>query len=279
MSAFSPEWLALREPADHRARSPALLAALHSHLRARSSLSIVDLGCGTGSNLRAVAPFLPEEQHWRLVDHDPALLDAARDRIARWADRARSVGRDLAVTSGGRRLTVTFAEVDLARDPAAALGPRPDLVTAAALFDLTSAAWIQRLAGLVAERGAAFYAALTYNGAESWLPHHQDDAGVLSAFHAHQARDKGFGPAAGPGAAARLAASLEEVGYDVRTAESPWVLAEDESDLVRALAQGIVAAARETGRVPDAALAAWNEARSRGASCRIGHTDVLAFPR
>ena len=38
---------------------------------------------------------------------------------------------------------------------------------------------------------------------------------MLEAFHAHQAGDKGFGPAAGPGATAALQAAFEGAGYGV----------------------------------------------------------------
>ena len=44
--SFSPEWLALREPADHAARSRALLAKVGAAFTGRTTLHIVDLGCG-----------------------------------------------------------------------------------------------------------------------------------------------------------------------------------------------------------------------------------------
>ena len=75
MSGFSAEWLALREPADHAARSRDLLRAVAARFAAKAHVSIVDLGAGAGSNLRAIAPALAaERQSWTLVDHDPALL-------------------------------------------------------------------------------------------------------------------------------------------------------------------------------------------------------------
>ena len=59
MSGFSADWLTLREPADHRARNPALVEALARHLGGRA-VRVTDLGCGTGSNLRALAPLVAE---------------------------------------------------------------------------------------------------------------------------------------------------------------------------------------------------------------------------
>lgn len=279
MSGFSPDWLALREPADHRARNPDVLAALAGRFRDRPAVSVVDLGCGTGSNLRAVAPMLPARQEWRLVDHDPALLAAARERIAAWADSSHPSEGDLIATKDGRTITVTLAQADLAGDLDEPLGATPDLVTAAALFDLASADWIRRLAGAIAGRGATFYTALTYNGLERWFPSHPADADMLTAFHAHQGGDKGFGPSAGPEASNHLADAFASRGYDVHTGESPWRLDRADAALIAELALGVARAVRETGRVPAAAIDAWREARLSGASCLVGHTDLLAVPR
>ena len=46
--------------------------AARAHFGGRRPIRVVDLGCGTGSNLRATAPLLGAEQHWTLVDYDPA---------------------------------------------------------------------------------------------------------------------------------------------------------------------------------------------------------------
>jgi hypothetical protein len=279
MSGFSPDWLALREPADHRARHPALLEALSEHLSGREA-EVVDLGCGTGSNLRAVAPRLGPVQHWRLVDHDSRLLAAARARLAAWADTAETSGEGLFLTVAGKRLHVSFHEADLARNPAAALGAAPDLVTAAALFDLVSAAWIAGFAAAIAARRALFYTALTYDGVEHWEPPHPADAAMLQAFHAHQASDKGFGLSAGPGASAALTAAFESRGYRVNAGSSPWRLrAEAEAPLIRDLAAGAASAVRETGLVPEPMIDAWLQSRRAATTCTIGHVDLLAVPR
>jgi SAM-dependent methyltransferase len=278
MSAFSVDWLALRESADHRARNAAILAGLAQELAGRSEVSVVDLGCGTGSNLRAIAPALPIRQSWRLVDHDPALLAAARETIASWSDRAETSGSDLCVMKDRRVLTVSFVQADLATGLHAVLGESPDLVTAAALFDLVSVPWLEALVEAVAARGTMFYTALTYDGSEQWMPPHSADAAVLAAFHQHQAGDKGFGPAAGPQATRLLAKAFSDFGYTVRDGQSPWNLDTADADLIRQLADGIASAASETKSLPEAVASEWRQARIGAAACRIGHLDLLACP-
>ena len=280
MSGFSASWLALREPADHKARDRALMAELGSCFAGRSELKIADLGCGTGSNLRALAPYLPPRQTWRLIDHDPALLAGARKGIASWADRVDAEGiAEIRLAKEGRELAVSFHEADLARDPGAALPDRVDLITAAALFDLVSEAWIARFADALARRRAVFYTALTYNGEEAWSPPHPADAAILAAFNRHQTSDKGFGPSEGPAASDRLSKALQTKGYRVKRADSPWRLDPSaEKALIADLAAGIAEAAVATGDVSKVVAADWLSARASGAACMIGHTDLLAVP-
>ena len=276
MSGFSPEWLALREPADHRSRNADVLAALQAAFAHREHLTIVDLGCGTGSNLRATAPHLPLRQKWVLVDHDAKLLAAARERLGAWADAVEEQGDDLRLAKDRRRLTVAFRQADLAADLEDVLVDAVDLVTAAALFDLVSVAWIERFARAVAARRAAAYAALTYDGVEIWSPPHAADADILAAFNDHQRRDKGFGPSAGPDAPEALARAFRALPYNVQTGASPTPL--HEAETIREVVDCVVAAARDTGRLGEDRLADWLAARRAGTTCTIGHTDLLALP-
>ena len=150
VTGFSAEWLDRREPADHRSRNRKLEHALAKHFDGWRPITVVDLGCGTGSNLRATAPLLGPEQHWTLVDYEQALLDAAAVRLTAWADGADRKDGKLALFKGAKRINVEFRRADLARDLDAALGPNANLVTASALFDLVSAEFIATFAAAVA---------------------------------------------------------------------------------------------------------------------------------
>ncbi len=277
MSGFSPEWLALREPVDHRSRDGALAEHVSAHFADRPNIEVVDLGCGSGSNIRATYALLGPEQTWTLVDYDPRLLVAARQTLAGWADKTETTPDALILSKAGKRLTVRFRQADLNRDLDFALGEKPDLVTASALFDLCSAGFIQTFATALTERRAAFYTVLTYNGVQTWTPAHTDDTAFAAAFHAHQMTDKGFGASAGPKAPAALAAAFKACGYAVGEGDSPWRLGASDQQLITDLATGFAGAVRETGRVSQAAVETWLETRRTGAV--VGHTDTLATPR
>lgn len=282
MSGFSTEWLALREGADQRARNPVLAEDLRARLGQLAPVRVVDIGAGTGANLRATAPLLGRVQSWRLLDHDPDLLAQAAVALGAWADDSRDDGGRLTLRKDGRLIAVEFMEVDLAGDPDAVRVGEPHLITASAFFDLVSAAWIERFADAVVAAGATFFTVLTCDGRDVWSPPHEADAPVAAAFRADQSRDKGFGPGAGDVATDLLLQALHRRGYDAHAQESPWLLdAARPSDaaLIAALAAGTAAAAEATGQVPLARLEAWRAARAVAAQCRIGHMDILAAPK
>lgn len=279
MSGFDPKWLHLREPVDHRSRNKALLAEMAATFADRDSLSIVDLGCGLGSNLRGLSAHLPQRQQWRLVDYDAALLAAAREELLGWADSGSRSGDDIMIEKNGRAMRVSFVQADLAQDLAGALDPAPDLVTAAALFDLCSREWIGRFAGEVSARKAVFYTSLTYDGREVWQPAHSADSPVLAAFHADQITDKGFGRSAGPEAPQALLNAFKERRYAVSAADSFWRLDVGDAPLIHALAEGIGAAVQGCDHLDAEAVASWLEARLQpGVTCMIGHRDCLCRP-
>lgn len=282
MSGFSAHWLGLREPVDHASRNIQVRTALLDFLKQRhgkhlSGLRVVDLGCGSGSNLRALAPFLGRDQRWTLIDYDPLLLRAARDTLMQWAD---SVVRDetdqLVIRKGSIDLSVCFRQADLMKDLADVL-PSSDceLVTAAALFDLVSVAWLERFCQLLK---VPFYTVLTYDGQSRWTPTHPLDASIVNAFHTHQHTDKGFGPAAGPDASRTLARGLERAGFKVVSGDSPWQLEPAHASLMNMLHQGIAQAALETNLLMSPDVNDWLAARGATRTCYIGHEDIFAVP-
>ena len=77
MTEFTADWLALREAVDAASRSMRLTRAVAAALPRYRAIDILDLGAGTGANVRYLAGKLPLPQRWLLVDHDQGLLSRA----------------------------------------------------------------------------------------------------------------------------------------------------------------------------------------------------------
>lgn len=305
-AGFSAGWLQQREPFDAEARCAAAgrlqLEACLARLRPRGGAPwrVIDLACGTGSNLRWLAPRMGGAQEWLVVDHDAALL-------RRWPQALDAAAADLAVRTGpvprgpgrfqGRTLLLQGAGFDAAvvrqrLDLAQNLDRLPwrsaGLVTASALLDLVGASWLQQLVAAAADAGTALLMALSVDGRHTWTPADPDDGAVCALFAAHQRRDKGFGGAAlGAAAVPVLVEALRASGYRVLSARSDWRVDGASGDAAlamhRAMVQGLSAAALE--QAPSAAAAArvrdWRRRRLALAPrslLRVGHVDVLALP-
>lgn len=277
MTGFSPEWLALREPADRSSRNRVVLETCRLAFAEYDELSVCDLGAGTGASLRAFAELLPRRQHWTLVDHDGANLAAAARQLAAWADRVRTSKSELVLWHGAIRIDVKRVRRDLA--PAPCCWPSATkLVAASALFDLVSEGWIGRfIDGLAADR-LPLLATLTFDGSITLDPPHRLDAAIAEAFRAHQERDKGFGPAAGWRAGEILAARLGDAGYKVTVGTSPWQLGPQDERLRAAFLDGVVVAVGETGMLDSGDIAAWRLAGQLADTVTVGHLDVFAVP-
>jgi hypothetical protein len=268
MSGFDAGWLDLREPADRTARSATLLNAIAHHYKDRPQVTVIDLGCGTGAMMRALAGYLPAQQHWHLMDNDAGLLAAApaRSRPA------------LPAT-----MTWQTRQADLQQELESVLAQPADLVTLSALLDLVSIEWMERLADLLATTRRPVYAALNYNGRNACEPADPFDDTVFAAFNAHQLGDKGLGRAMGPTASSLTSEALAARRFNVRLDDSDWQLGGDQKTLQAAIVRGWHQAAVEQGEPDRHELDAWLQRRldhltSGNARLVIGHQDIWALP-
>ena len=276
MSSFSAQWLDLREPLDAASRAPGLAGSLIEALtvgRQRSGrLAIVDLGAGTGANLRYAAPLIGGAQDWLLVDNDPTLQAAVAERMRAW------VPAPMMADCRVRHLTLDLA-TQLQQLPLTA----GTLLTASALLDLVSEQWLRGLAGRAADAAASVWFALSYDGRIDCLPGEPEDGEVRELFNLHQRRDKGFGPALGP-AAARVAEEVfTQQGYRIDCAPSDWYLGPTQPALQHALVQGWFEAACDIAPHRTPALRGWLTRRqahidAARSQLQVGHVDLVGRP-
>ena len=294
-ATFSADWLQLREPFDAAAREAAAselqlvkrLASLRKG--ANRPLRVIDLACGTGANLRWLAPRLGGAQQWLVVDHDADLLRCWPERLA--AVSGAHVGSDaglhqpLPFAGPGFEASIVRQQLDLMAGLETLPWHAADLVTASALLDLVGTAWLHRLVAASAASRVALLMSLNVDGRHVWTPDDPADATVGQLFAEHQRRDKGLGPALGAEAVAVLRKTLETAGYRVFTATSDWWVdggANPQAHAMQcALVDGMSAAACEQSPASAEPVEAWRKRRLAAVArsqLRVGHLDLLALP-
>jgi hypothetical protein len=283
------DWLELREPADIAARSRGLVQTVAGALDASGTLHVLDLGTGTGSNLRYVAPLLAGRQHWLVIDRDCALLSLLPGLMSSWGTareyKVGSISNQECVIRGEQLdCHVETRSLNLGSLDAPEIFAGRQLVVASALLDLVSESWLRALASRCREVGAAALFALTYNGSFVCSPAEPEDEMIRDLLNRHQKTDKGLGGlAAGPDAASCAVRCFTDVGYRVWKHASDWTLGSSEHELQRRLIDGWAVAAVELA--PDSAsqIAAWRARRiGHVDACvsriSVGHFDVAACP-
>jgi SAM-dependent methyltransferase len=264
------EWLALREEADAAARSQAMTDLVVDVVARTGPLRILDLGAGSGSNLRYLAPRLPIDQEWLLVDRDPRLLREALERKPR--------------LDGGHLCTVDTRCLDLGTLDTPDLFAGRQLVTASALLDLVSESWLEALADRCRSLGAAVLLVLTYTGRSQCAPAEAEDEQIQDLMNRHQHTDKGLGgPAAGPDAVDRAEHAFAAVGYRVRRDASEWRLSSHQVDLQKQLVEGWAHAAIEMAPERTDAIQDWlarrlDHLRANRSRIVVSHEDLVAWP-
>jgi len=262
-------WLRLREPADASARAVPLVELLRPRLPAEGPVTVHDLGAGTGSTARWLAPLLTGPQHWVLYERDEDLLACAATEPAPYA-------RD------GGRVTVATRLRDITRLPPGDLAGA-GLVTASALLDMLTADDLRRMLRLCTGKGSPLLLALTVVGRVALNPSDPLDARMAAAFNAHQRRTTSAGRLLGPDAVDAAVDELRGTGARVVVRPSPWRLDPAHADLTAAWFEGWVHAAYEQEPALAEVAGAYRDRRLAQAAAgelavTVGHADLLVLP-
>lgn len=270
----SPQWLSLREPADARARSVELAEEVAAEVArglddGARPVVVHDLGSGTGSMGRWLAPRLRGPQHWVLHDRDPDLLPlAATQPLPRDGD--------------GVEMTVETRQDDITR-----LGPdglrSASVITASALLDMLSVDELERLVRSCVDADCPALISLSVTGRVRLIPPDAMDSVIRHAFNEHQRRTTQGRTLLGPVAARAAVHLFRMMGSHVEVRASPWRLERDSKELIGEWLTGWVGAACEQRH--DLTPAASDYLARRRADLTRGrlavivqHVDLLARP-
>lgn len=267
---MSPRWLRLREPADAAARAAELVEQIRQCLPTRGRTVVHDLGCGTGSMGRWLAPQLIGTQHWILYDRDAELL-------------ARAAADGPGSAADGADVTIETRQRDVTRlNPGGLAEAR--LITASALLDIMTAAELHRFVATCVEAHCPVLVTLSVVGPVDLTPADPFDEHMTDAFNAHQRRDVGGRRLLGADAFDAAVDAFTRFGAGVLVRPSPWQLGAADAALTSEWFTGWVGPACE--QRPELAIAASSYARRRLAEAAAGrlavtvhHQDLLVIPR
>jgi len=265
----SAKWLALREPADAAARAIELVDRVTAHLPASGSV-IHDLGGGTGSMGRWLAPLLPGPQRWIVHDQDPDLL-----RVAALDPPHTAVD--------GAAVTVEPRESDVTRLRPGDLADA-SLIAASALLDGLTRDELIAVVGSCQGPRCPVLLTLSVVGSVELVPADSLDRRVAAAFDAHQRRTVERGRLLGPDAVSVAVEEFTRAGAEVVVRSSPWRLGAAQSELAAEWLDGWLAAAceQDSGLAPEAGpyrrrrLA---EAATGRLAVTVDHADLMVLPR
>ena len=212
----SADWLALANRADAAARAADLVDLVGRTIRSPAPWVIHDLGSGTGSMARWLAPRLPGPQHWILYDRDADLLASRRQRArtAPTARRSRCETRAGDITRLGRR--------ELAG---------ASLITASALLDMLTADELDASSTACVAAGCPVLLTLSVIGRVELTPADPLDDVVAAASMPISARVSGDRRLLGPDAVRAAVDAFTRLGADVIVRPSPWRLGPAQSRL------------------------------------------------
>jgi hypothetical protein len=265
----SSDWLALREPQDADARSLDL-ALTAAAMLPEGPIVVHDLGSGTGSMMRWLAPLLAGPQTWILHDWNAGLTERA-------ITSARPTDRDNAAISVHSQ-TGNLADLRAA-DLAGA-----SLVTASALLDVLTSRETHAIVNACVEARLPALFTLSVTGEVRFSPHDDLDAAVEHAFNAHQLRDTDGRGQLGRFGAPVAQGLFTQAGWVVRPSTTVWRLDPRRPRLLREWFCGWVDAAVEQDPALRAAATRYRALRlsqiDRGELvAHVRHVDLLAWPR
>lgn len=221
-------WLHLSDTLDDKARAIELAWQFARCLPSRPH--ILDLGAGTGGNLRYLLPRLGRRiQDWTLVEANPGLFDRMETETERWA---RAYGWGISRQSGqpllfgdDLRCHLTMVRQDIGFDVYSLGIQRYDGVAAHRFLGWVSPEWLDHFVVELNSSGRLpLLATGLPDGVPNWQPGDPDDGLIADLVLASAGRDHGQGPPLGLTAGKTLTRVLGSAGYQVDGARSDWRL-------------------------------------------------------
>ena len=176
MHEFNNNWLKLRETVDKKSRNLKIIELINKKFSNHESISIIDLGTGTGSNFNYLKPRLKFIQNWVFTDISSNSINYFKKNI--------NISRKICKTK--------FQIFDVINDLQKINFKKFNIVTGSAFLDILPRSWFYKFHKYNTKTEIILFA-LNYNGAFTFFPKHKYDQQIVDLFNKDQKSNKGIG--------------------------------------------------------------------------------------
>ena len=220
-------WFDERFEYDSKARNQKVEQACFHHFYGKKSMTIVDLGSGTGSNCLYFFEKFPAEQKWIFIETEENISEYALKRLSREGEKkgyqTKYSGDALILTKEERKIEITYRTASFLDLVDVVNLDEVDLVMASATFDLISFPQFCAFGSVLLEKKLPLLTTLNY--AEiNFVPEEPSDIFFIEKYESYMNRSQHFGKAMGKKCPRILVDFFQKQNAKVEFGSSIWKL-------------------------------------------------------
>ncbi|MEM9832790.1 MAG: hypothetical protein AAF944_19315 [Bacteroidota bacterium] len=221
-------WLDHRYPCDVQARNASIEKKFFSFFKPHASvLHITDVGAGTATNVCYYFDKFKHQQEWTLIERHDFLLQAARKRLKKFAERRGYLWDEQSdqaqLIDNDKRAIIRFVTGDVHFLEELTDMEQTDVLVANAFYDLVSFDQFDALIKKIAQSNIAFLSTLNYYET-SFYPFQEEDHQIIRWYHMHMKRPQPFGIAMGADCCEEMLDILTQHHLMIEQESSQWRL-------------------------------------------------------
>ena len=280
------DWLLKRYQYDAYAKNSYIQKSLLDFFRNHSSIRVIDLGAGMGSNFYYYRDLFPPLQSWWLLDNDLSLLDKNATKI--WEKgheegyQLKKEQKAMVITGKNKEFTIHNTHSSILDLKNAINLEEIDLVMDNAVFDLFSSDDFKLVADLCASYEVPFLSTLNYKGMK-FNPASRDDDTMIRLYEDHMQRAQDSGKSAmGPECCIRMKEILVDTGMEAINGTSRWNIPAEDKDMLLYYLE-FMEEALKTMDIDNESLEEWLQTKrqmvkEKQVALEVYHEDIVAFP-
>ena len=163
---------------------------------------------------------------------------------------------------------------------------QPYIISYSAAIDLMSKSSIDICLNKIKHENILFLS-LCFDGKVKWKLSHPYDKYIMSYFNKHQSYDKGFGKALGYKSIDYVNKKANELGYEIKIADSPWIIQNESLDdiiFLKRYVSDIKKSLFHMDGIDRSMLRRWYKDKidiitNKAIKVQVGHKDLLLYKK